>query len=408
MIEEKTQNQVPPLASCLLSLMAMMLSSCATLPDPVATPPTRLDSIETTVRAAMSATGARGLAVAVVDDGRVVFRKAYGVRNAANEPLLDDTVMYGASLTKAAFAYLVMQLVDEGRFDLDRSIADYLPQPLPSYSSEADTRAYAPWAGLQGDERWRKITGRILLTHSAGFANFAFLEPDGKLRMHFDPGARYAYSGAGMMLLQFVLERGLGLDVGAEMNRRLFAPNGMTRTSLIWRADFRPNLADGFRVDGKVEPHAERSRVRVAGSMDTTIGDIAQLVASYVRGDGLSATARAEMVRPQLPIKTPTQFPTLQANPDTAVHPGLFAALAVIAFSGPQGRGFFKGGHNDTTANTWVCVEASKRCVIILSNDVRAEPAFPAIVRSIIGEAGVPWTWEYGQLPFWNSTGNFP
>ncbi|MBL0124091.1 MAG: beta-lactamase family protein [Betaproteobacteria bacterium] len=388
--------------------MTLIVTSCATLAPPAVTPFARIDAIDTTVQAAMSATGARGLAVAVVDNGKVVFRKAYGVRNAVNEPLLNDTVMYGASLTKSAFAYLVMQLVDEGRLDLDRPIADYLPQPLPSYSSAADARAYAPWAGLEGDERWRKITARILLTHSAGFANFAFLEPDGKLRMHFDPGARYAYSGAGILLLQFVLERGLGLDVGAEMNRRIFAPNGMTRTSLIWRADFRPNLADGFGIDGKVEPHDERSRVRTAGSMDTTINDVAQLAASYVRGDRLSAAARAEMVRPQLPITTPTQFPSLQSQPATAHIPELSAALGVIAFSGPQGPGFFKGGHNDTTANTWVCVEAGKRCVVILSNDVRAEPAFPAIVRSIIGEAGVPWTWEYGAIPFWDATSILP
>lgn len=350
----------------------------------------------------MTATGARGLAVAVIDNGRVVFTKAYGVRNAANEPLQNDTVMYGASLTKSAFAYMVMQLVDEGKLDLDRSIAEYLPEPLPNYSSAADARAYVPWAGLAGDERWRKITPRMLLTHSAGFNNFAFDEPDGKLRIHFEPGARYAYSGAGILLLQFVLERGLGLDVGAEMNRRVFEPNGMKRTSMKWRADFRPNLADGFDINGKVEPHDERSRVRAAGSMDTTIEDIAQFAASYVRGDRLSGSARKEMVRPQLPIFTMTQFPSLQAPQSTQPIPSLSAALGLVAFSGPQGAGFYKGGHNDITGNTWVCVEANKRCVVILANDVRAEPAFPAIVRSILGETGAPWAWEYGKMKFWN------
>lgn len=366
-------------------------------------PPVRIAGIDSTIQAAMAATGARGIAVAVIDQGKVVFRQAYGVRDAANQPLLNDTVMYGASLTKSAFAYLVMQLVDEGRLDLDEPIAAYLPQPLPSYSSEADARAYAPWAGLAGDERWRKITARILLTHSAGFNNFAFLEADGKLRIHFDPGTRYAYSGAGILLLQFVLERGLGLDVGAEMDRRIFMPNGMTRTSLIWRDDFRPNLADGFRIDGKVEPHDERSRVRAAGSMDTTINDVAQLAASVVRGDRLSAASRAEMVRPQLAIRIPTQFPSLQSEPPTAPIANLSAALGFIAFVGPQGPGFYKGGHNDTTGNTWVCVERGQRCVVILSNDVRAEAAFPAIVRAIMGETGVPWVWEYGPMSFWNA-----
>jgi CubicO group peptidase (beta-lactamase class C family) len=382
---------------------AFILSSCATSPHIDNAAALNLQNIDATVKSAMAATGAKGLAVAVIDNGQVVFTKAYGVRNDANDPLEIDTVMYGASLTKSAFAYLVMQLVDEGRLDLDKTIDAYLPMPLPSYSSEADARAYAPWANLLGDERWRSITPRILLTHSAGFANFHFVEPDGKLRLHFEPGARYAYSGAGIMLMQFVLERGLGLDVGVEMQRRIFEPNQMTRTSLKWRADFRPNLADGFDKDGKQTLHDERSRVRTAGSMDTTISDIAKFSVSYIRGDRLRPAARAEMVRPQLQIKTLTQFPSLQAPQAMPPFTTLSAALGVIAINGPQGAVFFKGGHNDTTGNMWVCVEAHQRCVVLLSNDVRAEPAFPAIIRSIIGETGLPWGWEYGEMQFWDA-----
>ncbi len=381
--------------------VAFILSACATSSHTENTPSLNLQRIDATVKSAMEATGAKALAVAVIDDGQVVFTKAYGVRNDANDPLEIDTVMYGASLTKSAFAYLVMQLVDEGRLDLDKPIDAYLPMPLSSYSTEADARAYAPWANLLGDERWRKITPRILLTHSAGFANFHFVEPDGKLRLHFEPGTRYAYSGAGIMLMQFVLERGLGIDVGLEMQRRIFEPNDMRRTSLKWRADFRPNLADGFDKNGKPVPHDERSRVRTAGSMDTTIGDIAKFAASYIRGDGLRPMTRAEMVRPQLAIKTLTQFPSLQLPQTTQPFAMLSAALGVIAYSGPQSAAFFKGGHNDTTGNTWVCVEARKRCVVLLANDVRAEPAFPAMIRSILGETGLPWGWEYGEMQFW-------
>ena len=46
----------------------------------------------------------------------------------------------------------------------------------------------------------------MLLTHSSGFANFSWVEPDEKLRIHFEPGSRYAYSGEGIILLQFALE----------------------------------------------------------------------------------------------------------------------------------------------------------------------------------------------------------
>jgi CubicO group peptidase (beta-lactamase class C family) len=349
------------------------------------------------VRAAMARTGARGLAIAVIEQGEVVYVDTFGERNAAGQPLEADSVMYGASLTKAVFAYTVMQLVEERRIDLDRSIADYLPRPLPEYGNLDD---YGAWGDLSGDGRWRRITPRILLTHSAGFANFSFLEPDGRLKFHFDPGARYAYSGEGIILLQFVLEEGLGLDLGAEMQRRAFDRFGMTHTSMTWRADFARNLADGWKADGTTEAHDERGRVRAAGSMDTTISDLARFAAGFMRGEGLSAEARAEMIRPQVPITTASQFPTLGPELAPAKRwPELAAGLGVITFEGAQGRGFFKGGHNDSTANMWACVERGRRCVVILSNDVRAESAFPALVDSILGDTQLPWRWEYPGVP---------
>jgi hypothetical protein len=71
--------------------------------------------------------------------------------------------------------------------------------------------------------------------------------------------------------------------------------------------------------------------------------------------------------------------------------------LGVIVFTGPQGPGFFKGGHDNQTGNTMVCVERSERCVVILSNDVRAEKGFAGLVKFILGDTGVPYDWEYGD-----------
>lgn len=197
--------------------------------------------------------------------------------------------------------------------------------------------------------------------------------------------------------MQFVLEQGLGLEVGEAMQQRVFDRFGMTRTSMMWRPDFAGNLADGWDIDGKVEPHDERSRPRAAGSMDTTISDFARFAAAMVRGEGLSKASRAEMARFQLAITTRQQFPTLlPERPVAERRPDLGAGLGVVVFEGPQGPGFYKGGHNDTTANTWVCIERLQRCVVLLSNDVRAEAAFPGLVRFILGETGVPYDWEYG------------
>lgn len=354
----------------------------------------RQQALDRLVTAGMSTSGSRGLAVAIIEDGRVTLVRTWGQRNAKGDPLTADTVMYGASLTKAMFGYLVAQLADEGKLDLDASIADILPRPLPEYVGEKER--FAPYEDLAGDERWRHVTPRILLNHASGFANFYWDNADGRLRFHFDPGTRYAYSGDGINLLQFVIERGLGLSVEEEMQRRFFRPLGMRNTSLIWQPHFAANLADGWKEDGDIEPHDERSKVRAAGSMDTSIADLAKLVAAYVRGDGLSARARRSMVAPQLTIRTPTQFPSLQPEPATAVHRGLGAGLGVIGFIGPQGPGFQKGGHNDSTGNTLVCLEEGRRCVLILSNDVRSEQLFPELVRLVLGEAGFPWAWEYG------------
>ena len=70
---------------------------------------TELDVI---VQRGMARTQAQGLALAIVDGGKVTQVKTWGIRNAKGEPLTPETVMYGASLTKAVFAYTVMQLVD--------------------------------------------------------------------------------------------------------------------------------------------------------------------------------------------------------------------------------------------------------------------------------------------------------
>ncbi|ADU14275.1 serine hydrolase domain-containing protein [Asticcacaulis excentricus] len=357
------------------------------LPKPVA--------IDAEVQRVLKDTGAKGLAIAVIDNGKVGYVQAYGVRNPKGEPLTPQTVMYGASLTKAVFAYTVMQQVDQGRLTLDTPLADMLPQPLPSYASPDIINRYSDWSAL--DERWRKLTPRIVLTHSSGFANFYFLEPDEKLKFHFDPGARYAYSGDGLLTLQFAMEMGLGLSLRDETDR-IFKGLGMTRSSLIWRSDFAGNLADGWNDKGEVEVHDERSKVRVAGSMDTTISDFARFAAAFVRGEGLSPAARAEITKRQLKITTRTQFPPFQPElPADQQRADLYAGLGVVVFDGPQGHGFYKGGHNDITANTWVCVEKSKRCVVILSNDVRAEARFAALVKFVLGETGVPYEWEYGD-----------
>ena len=376
-----------------MAAAAALLASVPVLAKPRPLP--SADAIAKLAERTMAETGAKGLAIATIDRGKVRTVQAFGARNEAGAPLTPRTIMYGASLTKAVFGYLTAMLAAENRLDLEKPIAGMLAKPLPEYGNLDD---YGNWGDLAGDERWRLITPRNALTHSTGFANFAYLEPDEKLRIHFDPGTHYAYSGEGIILLQFGIEKGLGLDVGAELQRRLFDPLGLKDISLVWQPRFAGNLADGWDEAGKTEAHDERSRVRAAGSMDTSISDLATLAAAMVRGFGLPPAFRAEYARGTLAITTKQQFPTLLPDAPVAERTAARAALGVLAFDGPQGPGWLKGGHNDTTANTLVCLEKLQRCVLVMSNDVRAEKAFPVLVRAILGDTGVPYRWEYPGL----------
>lgn len=341
----------------------------------------------------MRAEDVKGLAVAVVDGSEIAHLSSYGYRNVERGlPLETDTIMYGASLTKAAFAYMVLQLVDEGLIDLDRPLAEYLPRPIPTYRF---------FETLEGDEEWRDLTARIVLSHRTGLHNLWFLEPDNDLKFHFPPGAMYAYSGEGFRLLQLVLEEGLGLDVKIEMQRRIFDRFDMPNTDMQWREDFAENLADGYAMDGSFEPHDERSNVSASGSMDTTIADQAHMWRAMLAGEGLSAARRREWVRGEFPIRTQQKFPTIGMHNTQDPRGGeidLQAGLGVEVWQGPAGPSFAKGGHNDWTGNLVICQETTERCLIMLGNSVRAELIFPDIAEFVLGETAYPWWWSYPSL----------
>ncbi len=349
-------------------------------------------SIDATTHRLMKAANVPGLALALIDDSGIKYLKTYGFASIDKDlPLQTDTIMYGASLTKGAFAYLVMTLVDEQLVDLDKPIHKYLPKPLTEYENYAD---------LQGDSRWRVWTLRSLLSHTAGLPNRRWFSDDKKLEILFEPGSRYAYSGEGIQVAQFVLEEGLGLDVNQLMQERVFDRFNMPRTSMLWRDDFRPNFARGYSESNENLGHNMRQSVRAAGSMDTTISDFASFLAGVLQGTGISKKARSEMLGPQVAVTARHQFPT-QFPVDTDVNRdiALSYGLGWGVFESNFGRAWFKEGHDDGTNNYALCLDESGRCILILSNSSNGESMFLYLVNELIGETGLPWEWE-GYRPY--------
>ena len=125
----RTRKEVLPLLAVLFPAFCLPATALAqTIPNGAA--------IDAEVSEIMNRTHAKGVAVAVIDHGKVGFVHAYGIRNAKGDPLTTDTVMYGASLTKTVFAYTAMQLVDQGKLNLDTPLKDDLDKPLPSYGPD--------------------------------------------------------------------------------------------------------------------------------------------------------------------------------------------------------------------------------------------------------------------------------
>lgn len=381
------QSSTPPRRPAALlsaALLCSLLAGCAAPQRPARS------LADNEIQRVMRREQVQGLALATIEDGKVGKVRVFGQRNAAlGQPLTDETVLYGAALTKTAFAYMVLQLADEGKLDLDAPLNRLLPKPLPYYHERP-----FDYADLADDPRWKSITPRMLLTHGAGFANFRWLEDDERLRIHFEPGSRYAHSSEGYQLLQMILEQVLGLDVDFEMQRRVFDRFGMRRTAMRWRPGFADNAAEGYAFDGSVQPHERRYRVRAAASMDTTVADQARLWAGMMRGDGLSPAGREAMVKAWLPVASRRQFPTFDAA--RADWPqGLAAGLGVLTFRQGASTAWYVAGHDEWSANLALCVEQGRRCVVMLSNDVRAERLFPELARLALGDVALPWAWEY-------------
>jgi hypothetical protein len=99
-----------------------------------------------------------------------------------------------------------------------------------------------------------------------------------------------------------------------------------------------------------------------------------------------------------VPIASAHQFPTLmtETNPQNAGI-RLAAGLGLVTFQDTSGPAWFKGGHNPWTGNMVIGLENGKRCVVMLSNDVRAERIYPELARLILGDTRMPWGWEYND-----------
>lgn len=199
-----------------------------------------------------------GLAIAIVENNRVVYEKGFGWESLERrkEPVTALTIFHMASITKPFTATAILQLVEQNKVDLDAPIVKYLP-----YFKLAD-------------ERYKIITVRQMVTHTSGMPDVTDYEwnrpqcDDGALERYvrslselhllFEPGARFAYSNIAYEVLGDVISKASGENFDDYVQHHILTPLGMTNSTLLYR-DVDPQLmSDGHVLDSRGNPEVSR------------------------------------------------------------------------------------------------------------------------------------------------------
>ncbi|HEY7503122.1 MAG TPA: serine hydrolase [Gemmatimonadales bacterium] len=303
--------------------------------------------------------GVPGLSLALVRGGEVVWSAAFGtVNDSTGRPLEPGTVFEAASLSKPVFAYLVLRLADRGEFDLDRPLLDLLEYPR-----------------LARDPRARKITARIVLAHATGLPNWG----GDTLRLRFDPGTDYGYSGEGFLFLQKALERTTGLSLDALARREVFRPLGMTHSSYVWQPRFSGAAAWATDWLWRVAPVNRYADGNAAASLVTTAGDYARFVAAVLTGRGLSAGIWREFLAPV-----------------RETEPGIHIALGIRVEEGPSSRRFFHSGSNGRRFTCYMSGDlATGIGLVFFTGAYDGTTLVRPIASSVFGESHPSRHWEW-------------
>jgi CubicO group peptidase (beta-lactamase class C family) len=254
-----------------------------------------------------------GAVVAVVKDGKLLFARGYGYADVATKkPVSPDSTLFRPGSVSKLFTWTsVMQLVEQGKLDLDRDVNEYLDFKIPATYSQP-------------------ITLRHIMTHTAGFGeaikdlfikDTSELQPLGTyLATHlpnriFPPGTTPAYSNYATSLAGYIVERVSGKPFNDYVRDNILAPLGMERTTFAQPLpeNLKPLMSSGYILaSGKAKPF-EVVQAWPAGSVSTAATDMARFMIAHLQNGELNG---ARILRPE----TATLMHSRQFSPNPALN----------------------------------------------------------------------------------------
>jgi CubicO group peptidase (beta-lactamase class C family) len=323
-----------------------------------------------------------GVSIALIENGNIAWVGSFGVKSTKTGERVDDhTVFQAASLSKPVFAYAVLQLVEQGKLDLDTPLSKY----LPGY--------------VENGDRANLITARHVLTHRTGFPNW---RPGGKpLTINFTPGERFSYSGEGFVYLQRAVEKITGQPLDTFMKQTVFIPLQMTDSSYLWQEKYEALAAVGHNGAGAPDKQAKPAEggspinggggPSAASTLHTTARDYARFVIAVMSGTGLTKETARRMLTPQSPVDAGCS--NCIGRPVTRTSESVSWGLGWGLETTPRGRSVWHWGDNGDFKAFVAGSADSKRGVVIFTNSSNGMMIIPDIADEAMGESQPAFEW---------------
>lgn len=225
-----------------------------------------------------------GATIAVVKNGEVIFVKGYGLADLKTRtPVTPETMFRIGSITKLFTWTSVMQLVEQGKLDLDADVNTYLDFKIPHTFG-------------------KPVTLRNLMTHRGGFQevikglgaqNTGIVDLKTYVRnvpdQIFEPGTMPAYSNYGTALAGYIVERVSGMPFDTYLEERIYAPLNMLRTSIRQplEKDLEAYMSTGYRLASGEPVPFEIVNGYPAGSQASSATDMAKFMLMHLNGGKL-------------------------------------------------------------------------------------------------------------------------
>lgn len=259
----------------ILGQSSSVLAGAQPSPD---VPAERIDA----VFAELNRTDSPGCSLGVVREGRLIYRKGYGMANLElHVPMTAQTVGDIGSITKQFTVMAVLMLAQEGKLSLDDDVREYVPE-LRNHSKVITTRHLIHHtSGLRDYITLLGLAGRDDSDVVADPEAFALLAR--QTALNFTPGERFSYSNSGYILMSLIVKRVSGKTLPEFAQQRIFTPLGMIHTGMHDDVDLMlvPNRATGHyprdwpRQSKEMKPAVYRFKQVGDGGIFTTVEDLA-------------------------------------------------------------------------------------------------------------------------------------